>query len=181
MKVFLFIIAGILVTTLMVVFTTTSDLEPALLQKAILEYNLNQKRIRNKRYLTIIDYRKNIFQTRLWVYDNQSRSVVLSTRVSHAFNSGLLYPTKFSNDNGSELSSLGVFITGESYEKGNFGYSMRVDGITPSLNTNARVRAIVFHTDPGYRFSKGCFMTSRDVNRRLIDLIKNKSLVCIYK
>lgn len=154
---------------------TTAD--PVLLSRAKQEYKKQRSRLVNKRYLTVVDYRKGIWQERLYVYDFQQGKVVLSSRVSHAFGSGLLYPSRFSNEEGSEQSCYGSFITAEAYT-GEWGYAMRLDGISPT-NTMARSRAIVMH--PGATFSKGCFMTLPAVNERLIKLTKGKSLVVVYK
>ena len=154
-----------------------TTLDPMLLKRAEQEYKQRLNRLNNKRYLTIVDYRKSILQDRLYVYDLQHQEVVLSSRVSHAFRSGLLYPTKFSNVNGSEQSCYGNFITGEAYQ-GEWGYAMRLDGIS-TTNTNARARAVVVH--PGYTWSAACFMTTPEVNERLINLVKGKSLFVVYK
>jgi hypothetical protein len=154
-----------------------TTLDPVLLKRAKQEYKQQLNRLANKRYLTIVDYRKSLLQDRLYVYDLQRQEVILSSRVSHAFRSGLLYPTKFSNVNGSEQSCYGNFITGEAYQ-GEWGYAMRLDGIS-STNTNARARGVVVH--PGFTWSAACYMTEPEVNERLINLIKGKSLVVVYK
>ena len=151
-------------------------LAPALLAKAKKEYGRRESKILNKRYLTLIDYSQNILQPRLYVYDMQQQKVVLTSRVAHAFNSGILYPTRFSNLMGSEQSCCGTFLTAETYQ-GKFGYSLRIDGLSPG-NTNARARAIIFH--PGYTWSAACYMTTPAVNERLINLIKGRSLVVVY-
>ena len=159
-----------------------TTLDPVLLKRAKQEYKQQLKRLVNRRYLCIVDYRKSILQDRLYVYDLQRQEVILSSRVSHAFRSGLLYPTKFSNVNGSEQSCYGNFITGEAYQ-GEWGYAMRLDGISldgiSSTNTNARARGVVVH--PGYTWSAACYMTEPEINERLINLIKGKSLVVVYK
>jgi hypothetical protein len=152
-------------------------LDPSLLSKAKQEYWRNRSKLRNARYLTIIDYSKPIIQDRLYVYDLQKQEIVIQARVSHAFRSGLVYPTKFSNEEGSEQSCYGSFLSGEAYE-GKFGHSMRIDGLS-STNGQARKRDIVFH--PGRTFSAACYMTEPEVNERLINLIKGKSLIVVYK
>ena len=70
--------------------------------------------LKNRRYLTLIDYTQSVLATRLWVVDRYSGEVVLRTHVAHAFNSGLLHATKFSNANGSKKSCFGTFVTRES-------------------------------------------------------------------
>ncbi|MCY7398222.1 MAG: murein L,D-transpeptidase catalytic domain family protein [Sphingomonas bacterium] len=53
------------------------------------------------------------------------------------------YLESFSNQNGSEATSNGAYITAETYE-GKYGHSMRVKGLDWS-NNNAESRAIVIH------------------------------------
>lgn len=159
-----------------------SSLDPVLLRRATQEYAARRRQLGNRRYVTIVDYRKSIAQKRLFVYDVQKQSVVLSSRVAHSFWSGLLYPTKFSNVEGSELSCTGTFLTDKDTYTGRFGQALRVDGITPGVNTAARRRAVVFHEDPlFYNYSMACFMTSKVVNAQLISMIKGRSLVVVYK
>lgn len=163
-------------------YCTQSSLDPVLLRRANQEYATRKGQLGNDRYVTIIDYRKSIAQKRLFVYDMQKQSVVLSSRVAHSFWSGLLYPTKFSNEEGSELSCTGTFLTDKDTYTGRFGKALRVDGITPGVNTAARRRAVVFHEDPlFYNYSMACFMTSKAVNAQLISMIKGRSLVVVYK
>ena len=129
------------------------------------------------RYVTLIDYRRSILARRLAVVDTRGAGkVVLRARVSHAWNSGPLYATRFSDVNGSRCSSRRVFLTQETFA-GQFGLSLRVRGLNPGVNGNARQRAIIFH--PGLTYSAGCFMTAPDVNGRLISLIKGGSLVAV--
>lgn len=151
-------------------------LDPALLAKAKQEYRAKGNKLLNKRYVTLVDYRQNIFQPRLYVYDMQQRKVVLTSRVAHAFNSGILYPTSFSNVVGSEQSCCGTFFTAETYQ-GKYGYSLRIDGTSPG-NTNARARKVIIHS--GYTWSAACFMTTPKINNRLINLIKGRSLFVVY-
>jgi hypothetical protein len=162
--------------------TYFSSLDPALLRQAKQEYVAQHSKLANTRFITVIDYRKSIDQKRLFVYDVKSQSVVLKSRVAHSFWSGLLYPTKFSNVEGSELSCSGTFLTDRDTYTGRFGRALRVDGITAGVNTNARKRAVVFHEDPGfYNYSMACFMTNKAVNARLISMIKGRSLVVVYR
>ena len=51
---------------------------------------------------------------------------------------------RFSNDVGSEATSEGAYLTGNSYT-GKYGWSMRLFGLDPS-NSNAETRAIVIHS-----------------------------------
>ena len=161
--------------------STYSSLDPTLLRKATQEYVARKYKLSNRRYLTIINYNLDILQPRLFVYDMESKQIVLTTHVSHAWGSGLLYATSFSNMLGSEKSCYGTFLTEQQSYQGNFGRALRIEGLSNEINNQALARAVVFHADPGYLFSKGCFMTRTTVNDRLISLIKGHSLVVVYK
>lgn len=139
--------------------------------------NYNPKR---KDFVIIIDYRNNILSDRLFILDMKTNKVILSTKVSHAWNSGVLYPNSFSNISGTNKSSKGNYITrGTKY--GMWGYSMIIDGLDEGTNNNAKSRAIIFHPDTKMKtkWSKGCFATSESVNRKIIDMTKGGVLVCV--
>jgi hypothetical protein len=88
------------------------------------------------------------------------------------------------------MSSVGLFRTGETYV-GHNGYSLRLDGLDPGVNDNARARAIVVHGAPyvnaaiakanGYLGrSLGCPAVRPEIAHALIDTIKNGSLIFAY-
>lgn len=146
-----------------------------LAKEAILKY----KPLCNDKVI-IIDYRKNLFARRLYVIDMLHRKVLISSTVSHAWNTGFLWPNLWSNVPGSEKSSKGVFLTQEVYQ-GKFGKSMRLRGLDKGVNNNARSRAIVVHSTPFYLpfWSKGCFVTDPTTNNLIIDLTANGTLLCV--
>lgn len=134
-----------------------------------------------KDYVVYIDYRQSIDEDRLYLVDMNSKKVILKTKVSHAYNSGKKYPTKFSNKIGTKKSCVGAFLTLNSYY-GKWGYSMKIKGLDYGINDNAYVRAIVFHSNIVQRttWSEGCFATPDLINKRLIDLVKDGCLVYVY-
>jgi len=94
--------------------------------------------------LGIIDYSLPSSEQRLWIFDLQTNELVLQDLVAHGKGSGDSLATTFSNIEGSHQSSLGLFRTSESYSGAN-GYSLRMDGLEPGFNDQARPRAIVIH------------------------------------
>lgn len=87
----------------------------------------------------------------------------------------------------SRQSSLGVYRTAETYQ-GKHGYSLRLDGLSPGKNSNARKRAIVVHgadyASPRHllKFDKlgrswGCPALPREQSRAIIDTIKGGSVI----
>ncbi len=94
--------------------------------------------------LIIVDYSKPSSEKRMTVVDLKSGRARMNSLVAHGVNSGLLYATDFSDRVGSEKSSLGLFRVAEPYY-GKHGRSLRLDGLDPGFNINARRRAIVVH------------------------------------
>ena len=106
-----------------------------------------------KPYLTIVDYTQPSNSRRMFTLDMSKNMVLNNTWVAHGNGvngdqdqgaDGWGSNPKVSDQNGSKLSSPGFIKTGENYS-GQFGLSIRLDGID-SHNTNLRsARAIVIH------------------------------------
>jgi hypothetical protein len=94
--------------------------------------------------LTVIDYSLPSTARRLWVIDVERGEVLRHELVAHGRNSGDDRAHTFGNEVGSNMSSLGLFRTGETYI-GSHGRSLRLDGLDPGFNDRARERAIVIH------------------------------------
>lgn len=144
----------------------------------------------NKQLLTIIDYSKPSTQRRLWVVDLKSSRVLFNTWVTHGKMSGELMATSFSNQPGSLKSSIGVFLTEDSYTGGN-GYSLRLQGLERGINDNAYRRDIVVHgawyADPSIisRYGEigrswGCPAVKPDLAAPIVDTIKDNTIVVAY-
>ena len=102
----------------------------------------------------------------------------------------MLFRSKFSNINSSFMSSLGFYVTGETYQ-GKHGYSLRLDGVEKGFNDLARERAIVIHGADyaNKEFVKntgrlgrslGCPALPMDVYKEVINTIKDGSCLFIY-
>jgi L,D-transpeptidase catalytic domain len=94
--------------------------------------------------LTIIDYTLPSTAPRLWVLDLANGKVLYHELVAHGVGSGDTRATRFSNEPDSRQSSLGLFLTGATYEGGN-GYSLKLQGLDPGVNDLAEERHIVIH------------------------------------
>jgi hypothetical protein len=142
------------------------------------------------RTLTVIDYSKPSSQKRLWVYDLTTRELLYEELVAHGQGSGANLATQFSNKPDSHQTSLGLFVTDDTYV-GRNGYSLRLDGLDKGLNDRARDRAIVMHGAPYVSpafvkangrlgRSHGCPAVSDGVARELINRVKGGGLVFAY-
>jgi hypothetical protein len=94
--------------------------------------------------LTLIDFARPSVLKRLWVIDVEAGKVLFNTLVAHGKKSGENVPLAFSNQNGSEMSSLGFYRTASTYN-GKHGLSLKIIGLDPGFNTNAESRAVVVH------------------------------------
>jgi hypothetical protein len=168
-----------------------NNLRPEVLKLSLTAYrNARQKGLDPRQLLTIVDYTKPSTERRLWVVDMKSNKVLFNTWVAHGKNSGGVTSNSFSNDSRSLKSSLGVFLTSESYD-GHNGYSLRLKGLEHGINDNAYRRTVVFHgadyANPEVAKqlgrlgrSWGCFAVGRQVIKPLVDTIKHDTLVVAY-
>lgn len=146
--------------------------------------------VKNPGTLTVIDYSRPSSERRLWVYDLKTRELLYEELVAHGQGSGANMATQFSNTDESHQTSLGLFVTADTYV-GKNGYSLRLDGLDKGVNDRARDRAIVMHGAPyvSEAFVKttgrlgrswGCPAISELVARKMIDTVKGGGLVFAY-
>lgn len=155
-------------------------------------YNLksNYKVSPDKQVLSIVDFSKPSTEKRLWIIDLASSKLLFHTLVAHGRGSGGLMAENFSNTAESHKSSLGFYVTDETYI-GKHGQSMRLQGLDKGLNSNARSRAIVVHgadyvserfvKQNGYLGrSHGCPAVPVELTNAIIKTIKGKTAMFIY-
>lgn len=151
-------------------------------------YDKNQDIIKNKEYISILDFNLHSGQKRFFII-NTINGKIEKLLTAHGKNSDRNndgYADAFSNINGSNMSSLGIYLTAETYT-GKYGLSMRLDGLQENLNSNARERAIVVHgadyvtperSQMGRSF--GCPALEKSLTTNVVNRIKNQSLFFIY-
>jgi hypothetical protein len=153
-------------------------------------FHARDRHLTEKPLLTIIDYSVPSAKRRLAVADVQTGKVLFYTYVAHGKGSGLDYATHFSNEVGTDASSLGVYLTGSVYY-GKHGYSLRLHGLDPEFNGAAYRREIVIHSawyvsktfaqDHGrLGRSWGCFALSREVESSVVRLIRGATVLVGY-
>ena len=146
--------------------------------------------VQRRDLLTVIDYSLPSSQPRLFVFDLPSKRLLFRELVAHGKNSGADVATAFSNSPGSLETSLGLFVTADTYE-GHNGYSLRLKGLEEGVNDMAWDRAIVLH---GAAYvsreaikalgrlgrSWGCPAVSSVMAKKIIDTIRGGSAVFAY-
>lgn len=167
------------------------DVNPKVWNLALKAYRnaLHRGYIRQK-ILTVIDYSLPSSVKRLWVVDVDRQKVLYHTLVAHGKHTGGLFAKYFSDKPGSRASSIGTFLTENTYFGSN-GYSLRLRGLEPGFNDQAKSRAIVLHGAwyATQDFAKhhgrlglswGCPAVSPQLAMPIINNIKNGSLVFAY-
>ena len=140
--------------------------------------------------LTLIDYSLPSTTPRLWVFDMRTGKILLKELVAHGRNTGDNMAERFSDAMESRESSIGLFRTADTYV-GHNGYSLRLDGLEPGFNGNARERAIVMHGAPYVNAdvakangrlgrSWGCPALSEAVARQVIDTVRGGGVIFSY-
>lgn len=150
----------------------------------------DNKIVDNPHFLSIVDFSMASSQKRYWLVDLEKKQVLFNTFIAHGKNTGIEKAERFSNRKNSNMSSLGFYLTKETY-LGKHGYSLRLDGLEKGINSNARDRAIVIHQadyvsqeyiENNGRLGRsfGCPALPMEYNQAIIDLIKGKSVFFIY-
>lgn len=151
---------------------------------------LQQNVISNSDYLVICDFSQSSKNKRLYIVDIVNKKVVLNTYVAHGRRSGGEFATRFSNKPESQQSSLGFYVTQNTYY-GEHGLSLRMMGLEKGINDKALKRNIVIH---GANYigdswlqkcntmgrSYGCPALPRKESNEIINMIKKGSCIFIY-
>lgn len=140
--------------------------------------------------LAVIDYTLPSSEKRLWLIDTESGRILQHELVAHGRGSGDLFADRFSNEPESYQSSLGLFAARGTYF-GEHGLSLRLEGLEPGINDQARSRAIVMH---GAWYvseahvarwgrlgrSLGCPALAPDVTASVIERLRDGAAVFVY-
>lgn len=151
---------------------------------------LDKGKLKNDSIITIIDFDQPSYKKRLYVLDVKNNKILFNTWVAHGMNTGKEWAQSFSNHENSHKSSLGFYVTENTY-LGSNGFSLKLLGQEKKLNDNAYQRAIVMHgaayvsqsfiNAQGYiGRSHGCPAVPETLNRPIIEKIKNGSCLFIY-
>ena len=161
------------------------------MKKALSTYKrIPSRNFTNHRYLSIVDFTLPSNQDRYFLYDLKRHKAIFSTLVSHGKGSGRgAYATKFSNRNGTRMSSLGMYVTTGSFWS-KHGRSIHVKGLEPT-NSIANRRTVEFHSAHyvSYSFAKnngrvgnsyGCFALSKKAIAHIRPYVEKGSAVYAY-
>jgi hypothetical protein len=146
--------------------------------------------VKRRDLLTVIDYSLPSTQPRLFVFDLATRKLLFRELCAHGKNSGGNLASFFSNSPGSLATSIGLFVTADTYIGGN-GYSLRLRGLEAGINDMAWDRMIVLHgasyvSQAAARLlgrlgrSWGCPAVRPEIAHKIIDTLRGGSAVFAY-
>lgn len=165
-----------------------------LLEDAMLYFDMNMPLIPKQQYFVVTDMSLFSGKDRYWLVDLMTGEVE-AHKVAHGDGSDPDhdgYATMFSNVEGSHMTSLGFYLTGEIYN-GTHQHSMRLDGLNKTgsvnglANNNARTRLIVMHEAPyvdnsntnKQGRSNGCLALDPSIEVDMVDRIFGGSLIYV--
>lgn len=170
--------------------TTYANVDPNhvvpadLLANALAFVVANKEKLDNTTYVTVVDFSKHSGKKRFFIVNLETGAVEPHV-VAHGYGSdpnSTGFAKKFSNVDGSGMSSLGFYVTGETYD-GKNGYSLRLDGVS-NTNSHVRERAVVVHgasyVSPGRSaqgHSAGCFALADEESSAVIKKLRGGSLI----
>lgn len=141
-----------------------------------------------------VDFSRTSDNKRFAVYDNKKNEIIAISKCSHGCGQGsTIDKPVFSNDIGSNCSSLGEYRVAEIDKMKNGFPCIRIDGLDKT-NSNARKRGIVIHELPIFTstvfddmkipltkyISSGCFAIAPEVFKLLINLRKEGKTMYLY-
>ena len=151
---------------------------------------LQAKKIRKDEVLTICDFSQSSRKKRFYIIDVESKKMLINTWVAHGRNSGGEYARRFSNKPESHQSSLGFYVTRNTYYGGH-GLALKIEGLEKNINDLAHKRNIVIHGSHyvGANYLRKCRINGRSFgcpavpakdNAKVIQTIKGGSCLFIY-
>ena len=81
-------------------------------------------KLKNDKIISIVDFSLSSGKKRLFILDLINHKILFNTFVAHGRNSGKDFANQFSNKNESYQSSLGFYVTRDTYD-GKHGYTLR--------------------------------------------------------
>jgi hypothetical protein len=150
----------------------------------------NAGKLKNTDIISICDFSQSSNNKRLYIIDVAEMRVLKNTYVAHGRGSGTEFARYFSNRPESHKSSLGFYVTGNTYT-GQHGLSLKINGIERGINDKALARRIVVHgcdyvgdsflsDNPFTGRSFGCPAVPKTETEEIIEMIKDGTCMFIY-
>lgn len=144
-----------------------------------------------KDIISICDFTQSSAKKRLYIVDLAEKKLLFNTWVAHGKNSGGEFARAFSNVPSSLQSSLGFYVTGDSYSTETHGLCLKLLGMERGYNDKAEERAIIMHgawyaeNDFLHQYgilgrSFGCPAIPQSLTEPIINAIKDGTCLFVY-
>ena len=154
------------------------------------QYLLSKRKLGRSAVLYICDFSLSSRRKRLFIIDINQQKLLINTYVAHGRQSGAEYARSFSNSPESHMSSLGFYVTKNTYY-GDHGLALKIEGLEKGFNDKASARNIVVHGseyvgNDYLRYNRingrsyGCPAIPAEQTTKVINTIKNGSCLFIY-
>lgn len=141
--------------------------------------------------VAIADMSRPSTEKRLFIFDIESRNLLMRTYVAHGQNTGDLMAEHFSNRHGSHQTSLGLYRVGARITSPKHGPALLLHGLEEGLNDQALAREVIIHgadyvSESFIREhgrlgrSWGCPAVSRDDMPSVIELLADGGLLYVH-
>jgi len=159
--------------------------------RGYLNLNNSGKLNKDRNIISICDFDLSSTEKRLWIIDLDQKKVLYNTYVAHGQGSGDEFATAFSNNTNTHQTSLGFYVTGDTYQ-GEHGTSLHLNGMDEGFNDAAYDRGIVVHgadyvsekfingQDHRLGRSWGCPAVPANLSLPIINTIKDGTCLFIY-
>jgi hypothetical protein len=145
---------------------------------------------RQSSVITVCDFSLSANVKRLWVIDMDNSKILFHSLVAHGQGTGDEFARNFSNKENSHQSSMGFYVTDDTYT-GDNGYSLKLKGMDAGYNDAAYDRSIVMHgadyvcesfikCNQRLGRSWGCPAIPREISAKVINTIKDGNVLYIY-
>lgn len=168
------------------------ELPEKVLRTLLKQYRQEKSALGNIRYVGLVNYRQPSWEPRFYLIDPDQEQVIGAYRVAHGKGTDPNhdgFADFFGDRKGSHMSSVGFFVTRETYlsEQEHHGLSLRLEGLSET-NRNAYDRSIVIHANqymeqdfietfgrPGR--SHGCLVFAASDRDEIVEKLKGGALI----
>ncbi len=166
-------------------------LKKEVFEKALKGWKKLHSKLANSDILSIADYSQSSNNKRLYIIDFKNQKLLFNTYIAHGKNTGEEFAQSFSNEPSSLKSSMGFYITSNTFISPKHGLALLISGVEKGFNDNAQKREIIIHAADyvsedfikkhgrlGRSF--GCPALSPELNKPIIETIKAGTCLFIY-
>ena len=150
------------------------DLEPFACALKVYNSLKVQKKLKNTKYMTVVDFTKSKWKHRFFVINMETNTVEHAVNVWHWKSTGWEWAKQFSNRVWSNQTSLWWYLLPDKITKSpnkSWSWLRQITWLEDS-NSNSAARWIAVHPGGENLWSEWCFTLPRDISKKIMNKIK---------